>query len=805
MANNKSIQILRGAVSYDPATSEEVLLDGQPFYSKKTKQLYVGETDSSGNTQAIKNLKPVTANLQAGSGENSTRQIYFKDADYSAQAIGENSIALNGKRYDKLSDTKRTPTSAEGKQSFAAGGSNHAKGDWAVALGKDTVAYQKGSFSMGGGTQAGCTQEEFAQLKPGEDYAASYSFGAAFGDSTKALGRASFAEGARSVTKGYASHAEGQNTLAQEDNSHAEGFEAKALATKAHAEGDSTTASGVASHAEGGITTASGDRSHAEGILSKASGDASHAENNSVASGNQSHSEGRGVASGEASHAEGSGEASGYISHAEGFKTKAIGNFSHAEGTNTEAHSAGSHVEGNYNYIKNFLPTSGGSSGGGSGEITPPSTGTPSEDNWNADEHLGERSHAEGVNNISYGYASHVEGFNNKIYGHMSHAEGSGNTTGQFLNGVISKGLQAHVEGQNSEALGDQSHAEGYNTHARGKGSHSEGSSSWAYGDYSHAGGLNTQAIGKNSFAHGYQLKAEGENQSVFGVYNKESSDSIFIVGNGTSESDRKNSFEILKGGMVRVYSTPTNAYDVVRKNELDSKLSIQGGTVYNYLNVASGKFNVGSSNNIGQNGSAVIGLGLKSNLYYQTVVGRYNVENTNAFFQVGNGTSDSDRKTAFEVLNDGTTHFNKFKWEPTTGSSVGYASFSNTNNGVEYNHTGTEMKVAMNSSGFSIMQRGKYLLETNESSIDLEDSYGYISLRDILFEKNCFYNKTANKINLPDSEGTLALTKQLPGSAGDSDQPVYFSNGSPIACNWGIRIYSTSGQSASGIITIYK
>lgn len=78
--------------------------------------------------------------------------------------------------------------------------------------------------------------------------------------------------------------------------------------------------------------------------------------------------------------------------------------------------------------------------------------------------------------------------------------------------------------------------------------------------------------------------------------------------------------------------------------------------------------------------------MGLKSNLYYQTVVGRYNVENTNAFFQVGNGTSDSNRKTAFEVLNDGTTHFNKFKWE----SASGYASFSNTNDGVEYNHTGT-------------------------------------------------------------------------------------------------------------------
>lgn len=35
--NNKSIQILRGSAAYDPLTSDEVLLDGQPFYSKKTK------------------------------------------------------------------------------------------------------------------------------------------------------------------------------------------------------------------------------------------------------------------------------------------------------------------------------------------------------------------------------------------------------------------------------------------------------------------------------------------------------------------------------------------------------------------------------------------------------------------------------------------------------------------------------------------------------------------------------------------------------------------------------------------------
>lgn len=43
MINRKSIQILRGGPNYDPSTSEEILLDGQPFYSKKDKDLRIGD------------------------------------------------------------------------------------------------------------------------------------------------------------------------------------------------------------------------------------------------------------------------------------------------------------------------------------------------------------------------------------------------------------------------------------------------------------------------------------------------------------------------------------------------------------------------------------------------------------------------------------------------------------------------------------------------------------------------------------------------------------------------------------------
>lgn len=56
MAGNNSIQILRGNANYNPKTSDVILADGQPFYSKKTTELFVGN-----GTDAIKELQPIKA------------------------------------------------------------------------------------------------------------------------------------------------------------------------------------------------------------------------------------------------------------------------------------------------------------------------------------------------------------------------------------------------------------------------------------------------------------------------------------------------------------------------------------------------------------------------------------------------------------------------------------------------------------------------------------------------------------------------------------------------------------------------
>lgn len=126
--NNKAIQILRGSSSYDTSTSTDVLLDGQPFYSKKTKQLYVGDKNSNPNLW-IKDQLPVgAAHLSPGKNNNcSIRQLSAATEDGS-YAVGTRSVALNN-------DTR-------------------ASGQDALAIGNQTIASGNGSFAQGQGTIA---------------------------------------------------------------------------------------------------------------------------------------------------------------------------------------------------------------------------------------------------------------------------------------------------------------------------------------------------------------------------------------------------------------------------------------------------------------------------------------------------------------------------------------------------------------------------------------------------------------------------------------------------------------------------
>ena len=177
-----------------------------------------------------------------------------------ALANGYQSAAFGGLRYDASSGggESRTRTSAEGEQSFAAGGGAHARGRYSVAMGKDTNAYQRSSFAMGAGTQAGMTQAQWNTRYGsggndpwGDSYTESYSDALAVGEMTLALGRGAVAvgfntnayghhavaEGYDTVASGESSHSEGRGTVASGDYSYAGGLSARATAQYARSSG----------------------------------------------------------------------------------------------------------------------------------------------------------------------------------------------------------------------------------------------------------------------------------------------------------------------------------------------------------------------------------------------------------------------------------------------------------------------------------------------------------------------------------------------------------------------------------------
>lgn len=130
--------------------------------------------------------------------------------------------------------------------------------------------------------------------------------------------------------------------------------------------------------------------------------------------------------------------------------------------------------------------------------------------------------------NSTVGTNSVALGFNNIASGNASYAEGTS---------TISTGITTHAEGYGTTASGDYSHAEGYDTEVNGK--------------YAHVGGVSSIITnsGEAAFAHGLGLSVKTPYQTVFGKYNAEQTDALFMIGNGTSATDRDSIFIVNTAG----------------------------------------------------------------------------------------------------------------------------------------------------------------------------------------------------------------------------------------------------------------
>lgn len=372
------------------------------------------------------------ANLEVGSKPGSTQTkdaiwnsgtqkdeeniIRVKDGDIIDGAIAEGfqSVAFGGKRYDKIRkndnfDTSRKPTSAEGNQSFAAGASVHAHGDFSVAFGKDNDAHQRGGFVTGGGCRVGMTEEEFnafywddvnnIPLNDGKgknadgkitdfenkSYEQSYSFGFTSGTINKALGRDSFATGLGAQALGRTSFASGMGSKAL-------GSESFAAGSQTYATGDMSAAFGIGVYdseiEEYGIRGATGKCSFVAGRSANATGDFSQAfgyftqatGSSSFAAGNYTEATGKAsVSLGDRTKAIGDGSvALGYKAQAKGLYSFAMGdentivegNYSSAFGRGLRTspnNNSGQHIIGRWNDL-NYLELMAFAVGGGSSD-----------------------------------------------------------------------------------------------------------------------------------------------------------------------------------------------------------------------------------------------------------------------------------------------------------------------------------------------------------------------------------------------------------------------------------------------------
>lgn len=411
-----------------------------------------------------------------------------------------------------------------------------------------------------------------------------------------------------------------------------------AFGTAAHSEGYHTYSEALGSHAEGANTIAGGKYSHAEGSSTFA-GYAAHAEGkNTKAVTEGSHAEGLGTgATGYGAHAEGSGsEAKALGSHAEGRQTKAIVDYSHSEGYLTQASGKASHAEG-YGTL--------------SGDTTSLTATTDSAtDN-------GLYTHAEGNGSIASGHAAHAEGRDTQATGFCDHAEGQS---------TVASGSRSHAEGQNTKASNKNSHAEGEGSTANGRAAHAEGLSTKANGTNSHAEGESNEVTGKNSHAEGYNntvsgesSHAEGAGNTVTKYYGHAEGYSNTVSGNYSHAEGRGNTVTGERSHAENDYNNVSGNYSHAEggSNKLSGDYSHVGG-----------RANVNSKNY-----SFMQGYALKNETAnYKSVLGKFNADNENNLFEIGNGyyvqDADDVRSNAFVVNKDG---YAEVQSQGTTDNSV--------------------------------------------------------------------------------------------------------------------------------------
>lgn len=168
-----------------------------------------------------------------------------------------------------------------------------------------------------------------------------------------------------------------------------------------------------------------------------------------------------------------------------------------------------------------------------------------------------------------------------------------------------------------------------------------------------------------NVYIFGTGLNTTKDNQFIVGTYNAGVPNALVEFGSGTDDENRSSSFAIVYGDSLVSGSTSLNDYvetSCVIGWDNTVNTETYGAAIfgnYNTLGNASEvdySFISGAHNTVTHNCASAFGQYLTSTANNQMTVGKYNSISSsydNTAFQVGTGTSDSNRKTSFAVFSN--------------------------------------------------------------------------------------------------------------------------------------------------------
>lgn len=495
-----------------------------------------------------------------------------------AQTIGKHSVAMgdNALASGAYSISIGLNTIASGDASVALGRGTQANNDNATAMGVLTVADGEAATAMGDGTTAtgiastalslNTTASGIASTSMGDGTKASGIASTAIGSNTTALGNSSLATGNLTLASGYGSTAMGDSTQASGNASTSIGSDTEASGDRSVAMGQNTIASGSQSFAMGQNTEASGDNSTAMG-------------QNTIASGGKSFAIGDGAeSSGNASIAIGvNSEASGSQSLATGTLTEASGNYSTTMGLQTEASGEGSvamgantTASGNYSTALNNTTIASGATSFASGLSTESSgqasTAMGSQTTASGDQStaIGNQSTASGIDSSSFGKGNISSGLRSVTIGNSQEASAQDSISiGGQPN--TASGIQSVSIGTGNESVGVLSYIFGSGNLTDSAESTLIGISNTAFSSSQRSTGigLDNSLTGSFAYAFGSGLEVTDFRQTVLGSYNSvvgpgsvnswNTTDNLFIIGNGTGPGFDSNALEIRKDGELKL------------------------------------------------------------------------------------------------------------------------------------------------------------------------------------------------------------------------------------------------------------